>query len=80
MIVGIERDWSKVQAIRPSVVWHYVSRCCACAGRGGTPRPRPGETLALAWFSPDALPGDQVPLRRRRVQDPLTGEAVAFIR
>jgi len=80
-LVGVYSD-PRFQVVRypDGRVWHYVNLCFACALRGGRPRPAPGETLALGWFAPDALPADLVPPHRRRIEDALADQAVPFIR
>lgn len=80
-LVGVYSD-PRFQVVRypDGRVWHYVSLCFACALRGGEPRPAPGETLALDWFPPHALPGDVVPLHRRRIEDALAERPAPFIR
>jgi ADP-ribose pyrophosphatase YjhB (NUDIX family) len=80
-LVGVYSD-PRFQVVRypDGRVWHYVNLCFACALRGGEPRPGPGETLALDWFPPDALPGDLVPLHRRRIDDALAERSAPFIR
>lgn len=80
-LIGVYSD-PQFQIVRypDGRVWHYVNLCFACELRGGEPRPAPGETLAVGWFAPDALPPTLVPLHRRRIEDGLTGQAVPFIR
>lgn len=80
-LVGVYSDPS-FQIVRypDGRVWHYVNLCFACDLRGGTPRPAPGETLALGWFAPDALPGNLVRPHQQRIQDALAAQPVPFIR
>jgi ADP-ribose pyrophosphatase YjhB (NUDIX family) len=61
-------------------VWHYVNLCFAAEVTGGEARLAPGETLAVDWFPPDALPASLVSLHRRRIEDALTDRPVPFIR
>lgn len=61
-------------------VWHYVNLCFECAIQCGSLRPAPGETLALDFFDPAALPRDLVPLHRVRIGDALARSPVPFIR
>lgn len=80
-LIGVYSD-PRFQIVRypDGRVWHYVNLCFACELRGGQARPAPGETLAVGWFVPEALPPDLVSLHRRRIEDALAGEAVPFIR
>ena len=80
-LVGVYSD-PHFQIVRYSDgrVWHYVNLCFACELRGGEARLAPGETLALEWFAPHALPPTLVPLHRRRVEDALTDQPTPFIR
>lgn len=80
-LVGVYSD-PRFQVVRypDGRVWHYVNLCFACDLRGGQPRPQPTETLDLAWFAPDALPPDLVPVHRPRIEDALTRRPVPFIR
>ncbi len=61
-------------------VWHYVNLCFECAILGGGLKPAPGETLALDFFDPAALPRDLVPLHRVRIGDALARSSIPFIR
>jgi hypothetical protein len=38
------------------------------------------ETLELAFFAPDELPGDLLPMHRVRIADALAGREQAFVR
>ena len=80
-LIGVYSD-PRFQIVRypDGRVWHYVNLCFACGLRGGQARLAPGETLAVDWFSPGALPSDLVSLHRRRIEDALAGHAVPFIR
>lgn len=80
-LVGVYSD-PRFQVVRypDGRVWHYVNLCFACDLVGGQARLAPGETLAVDWFPPDALPPDLVGLHRRRIDDALTGQVVPFIR
>lgn len=80
-LVGVYSD-PRFQVVRypDGRVWHYVNLCFACEIRGGAPRLAPGETLALDWFAPDALPADLVPPHRRRIEDTVVSQAPPFIR
>lgn len=57
----------------------YVSSLFECRIIGGSPT-LCDETLALAWFAPDALPADFVPNHRPRLADALAGQVAAFYR
>ncbi len=80
-LIGVYSD-PRLQIVRypDGRVWHYVNLCFACELRGGAPRPGPGETLALAWVAPDALPPDLVPPHRQRIADALAAQSAPFIR
>ena len=80
-LIGVYSD-PHLQIVRypDGRVWHYVTLCFACALRGGEPRPGPGETLALGWFAPDALPANLLLLHRPRIEDAMAGLACPFIR
>jgi 8-oxo-dGTP pyrophosphatase MutT (NUDIX family) len=57
----------------------YVSALFACRVAGGAPA-LSDETLALAWFAPDALPRPFVPNHGIRLRDALAGQEAAFYR
>jgi ADP-ribose pyrophosphatase YjhB (NUDIX family) len=80
-LIGVYSD-PRLQVVRypDGRVWHYVNLCFACDLRGGTPRPQPGETLALGWFAPDALPADLLPVHRPRIGDAMAARSQPFIR
>jgi ADP-ribose pyrophosphatase YjhB (NUDIX family) len=80
-LVGVYSD-PRCQIVRypDGRVWHYVNLCFDCQLTGGTPRPAPGESLAVEWFPPDALPADFVVLHRRRIEDALADATTPFIR
>ncbi len=80
-LVGVYSD-PRVQVVRypDGRVWHYVNLCFACTLAGGTTCAAPGETLAVDWFAPDALPADLVTLHRQRIVDALAAAAAPFIR
>ncbi len=80
-LIGVYSD-PRLQVVRypDGRVWHYVNLCFACAPRGGSLRPAPGEVLALEWFAPEALPRELVPLHRPRIQDALAGQEEPFVR
>jgi 8-oxo-dGTP pyrophosphatase MutT (NUDIX family) len=77
-LIGVYSD-PRFQVVRypDGRVWQYVNLCFAGTVRGGRPRPAPGESLAVEWFAPDALPGDLVVLHRRRIEDAL-GDPAAW--
>lgn len=60
-------------------VIHYVSSCFECRITGGTIACGP-ESLACAWFDPERLPADLMPISRIRIRDALAREVRAFIR
>jgi ADP-ribose pyrophosphatase YjhB (NUDIX family) len=80
-LIGVYSD-PRFQVVRypDGRVWHYVNLCFDCALRGGEARPAPGETLAVEWFRPAALPSGLVSPHRRRIEDALSGQALPFIR
>jgi ADP-ribose pyrophosphatase YjhB (NUDIX family) len=60
-------------------VIHYVSSAFECRIVGGALACGP-ESLALEWFSPDALPADLLPMSRIRIRDALARQLGAFVR
>ena len=80
-LIGVYSD-PHLQIVRypDGRVWHYVNLCFACELRRGTLRLAPGETLALEWFAPTALPASLVPIHRRRIEDALAERPIPFIR
>jgi ADP-ribose pyrophosphatase YjhB (NUDIX family) len=80
-LVGVYSD-PRFQVVRypDGRVWHYVNLCFLADVIGGQARLAPGETLAVDWFPPDALPASFVLLHRRRVADALTDQLVPYIR
>jgi 8-oxo-dGTP pyrophosphatase MutT (NUDIX family) len=60
-------------------VIHYVSSSFECRVVGGTLGCGP-ESLDLAWFDPERLPADLVPMHRIRIFDAVARESVAFVR
>ena len=60
-------------------VIHYVSSCFECRITGGTIACGP-ESLACAWFDPERLPPDLMPISSIRIRDTLAREVSAFIR
>lgn len=80
-LVGVYSDpRSQIVRYPDGRVWHYVNLCFLCDLAGGDPRPAPGETLALEWFAPEALPADLVPAHRQRIADALRRQPLPFIR
>ena len=60
-------------------VIHYVSSCFECRVVGG--RLTCGvESIELAWFDPERLPQDLMPMHRLRVFDALARQPGAFVR
>ncbi|MBI3456701.1 MAG: NUDIX domain-containing protein [Candidatus Rokubacteria bacterium] len=80
-LIGVYSD-PRLQIVRypDGRVWHYVNLCFEGDLRGGEPRPAPGETVAVGWFAPDALPPNLVPLHRPRIEDAMAGLTGAVIR
>ena len=60
-------------------VIHYVSSCFECRITGGVIACGP-ESLACAWFDPERLPPDLMPISSIRIRDTLAREVSAFIR
>jgi ADP-ribose pyrophosphatase YjhB (NUDIX family) len=60
-------------------VIHYVSTSLACVITGGMLVPG-AESLELAWFAPDALPDDVMPIARIRIEDAVADRVEAFLR
>ena len=56
-----------------------MSSVFECAVRGGT-LTCCAESLELAFFPPDALPADTLPISRIRIVDALTRRVEAFVR
>lgn len=57
----------------------YISSLFECRIVSGAPL-LSDETLALAWFAPDALPAEFVPNHRVRLADTLARQVAAFYR
>jgi 8-oxo-dGTP pyrophosphatase MutT (NUDIX family) len=60
-------------------VIHYVSTAFECRIVGGT-LACGDESLALAWYHPERLPEDLLPMSRIRIHDALAHEIGAFFR
>jgi ADP-ribose pyrophosphatase YjhB (NUDIX family) len=60
-------------------VIHYVSTAFECRIVGGT-LACGDESLALAWYDPEHLPEDLLPMSRIRIRDALAHEIGAFFR
>jgi hypothetical protein len=60
-------------------VIHYVSTVFECAIRGGA-LTCGCESLELAFFAPDRLPPDTLPISRIRIADALARQVEAFVR
>jgi len=80
-LIGVYSD-PRFQIVRypDGRVWPDVNLCFDGRVTGGTAEPAPGESLAVEWFRPDALPSDLVILHRRRITDALVGAVAPFIR
>jgi ADP-ribose pyrophosphatase YjhB (NUDIX family) len=80
-LIGVYSDPSTHQVITypDGNVIHYVSSVFECAIRGGE-LTCCEESLELAFFPPDALPADTLPISRIRIVDALTRRVEAFVR
>jgi ADP-ribose pyrophosphatase YjhB (NUDIX family) len=80
-LIGVYSDPANHQIITypDGNVIHYVSSVFECAVRGGT-LTCCAESLELAFFPPDALPADTLPISRIRIVDALTRRVEAFVR
>ena len=80
-LIGVYSDPANHQIITypDGNVIHYVSSVFECAVRGGT-LTCCDESLELAFFPPDALPADTLPISRIRIVDALTRRVEAFVR
>ena len=80
-LIGVYSDPANHQIVSypNGEVVHYVSTAFECRVLGGT-LTTCAESLELAYFDPDALPSDLLPLARIRVQDALARHPVAFVR
>src|SRR5205085_11398980 len=80
-LIGVYSDPANHQIVTypDGNVIHYVSSVFECAVRGGT-LTCCEESLELAFFSPDALPPDTLPISRIRIVDALTRRVEAFVR
>ncbi|MGD8626787.1 MAG: hypothetical protein PVJ34_19780, partial [Anaerolineae bacterium] len=59
---------------------HFVSSTFACRVVGGRLRPDGDESLEVAYFAPEALPGGVIGDHERRIRDALAGREAAFFR
>ena len=80
-LIGVYSDPANHQIVTypDGNVIHYVSSVFECAVRGGT-LTCCEESLELAYFAPDALPPDTLPISRIRIVDALTRRVEAFVR
>jgi ADP-ribose pyrophosphatase YjhB (NUDIX family) len=80
-LIGVYSDPANHQVVTypDGNVIHYVSSVFECAVRGGT-LTCCEESLELAFFPPDALPPDTLPISRIRIVDALTRRVEAFVR
>lgn len=80
-LIGVYSDPANHQVITypDGNVIHYVSAVFECAVRGGT-LACGDESLELAYFPPQALPEDTLPISRIRIVDALARQAAAFVR
>jgi ADP-ribose pyrophosphatase YjhB (NUDIX family) len=79
-LVGVYSD-PRLQVVRygDGNVVHYVSIFFQCRVLDGVLQTCE-ETLELAFFAPDELPGDLLPMHRVRIADALAGREQAFVR
>lgn len=80
-LIGVYSDPAHHQIITypDGTVTHYVSIVFECVVRGGT-LTCCEESLELAYFPPDALPHDLMPISRVRIHDALANQVGAFVR
>jgi ADP-ribose pyrophosphatase YjhB (NUDIX family) len=80
-LIGVYSDPANHQIVTypDGNVIHYVSSVFECAVRGGT-LTCCEESLELAFFPPDELPPDTLPISRIRIVDALTRRVEAFVR
>ena len=80
-LIGVYSDPANHQIVTypDGNVIHYVSSVFECAVRGGT-LTCCEESLELAYFAPDTLPADTLPISRIRIMDALTRRVEAFVR
>ena len=80
-LIGVYSDPANHQIVSypDGEVVHYVSTAFECRVLGGA-LTTCAESLELAYFAPDALPADLMPLARIRVYDALAQHPVAFVR
>jgi ADP-ribose pyrophosphatase YjhB (NUDIX family) len=80
-LIGVYSDPANHQVITypDGNVIHYVSTVFECAIRGGA-LTCGCESLELAFFAPDRLPPDTLPISRIRIADALARQVEAFVR
>ena len=80
-LIGVYSDPANHQVITypDGNVIHYVSTVFECAVRGGA-LACGDESLELAFFAPDALPDDTLPISRIRIVDAVARQVEAFVR
>ncbi len=80
-LIGVYSDPANHQVITypDGNVIHYVSIVFECRITGGT-LTCCDETLELAFFDPEALPSDVLPIARVRIVDALERRVEAFVR
>ncbi len=80
-LIGVYSDPANHQVMTypDGNVIHYVSTAFECVVVGGA-LACGAESLEVAWFPPDALPPDLMPVARLRIQDALARQPSAFVR
>jgi ADP-ribose pyrophosphatase YjhB (NUDIX family) len=80
-LVGVYSDPANHQVVTypDGNVIHYVSTVFECRIVGGT-LTCGDESLELAFFDPEALPAEVLPIARIRIQDALERRVEAFVR
>ena len=80
-LIGVYSDpaYHQVMTYPDGNVIHYISTVLECVVRGGT-LACGVESLALDWFSPDALPDDMMLISTVRIRDAIANRVEAFVR
>jgi HAD superfamily hydrolase (TIGR01450 family) len=80
-LVGLYSDpASQVFAYPDGRVTHFITACFACAVAGGDVCCDGVEALEAAYFAPESLPPDLLPMHPQWLTDALAAQATAFVR